>query len=156
MSKKVLINLYKLRNLDICKTEAIYKTDPNDKSFKTIRELATFQFTCRKCDNAPCIIACPADALEKDKDGIISRAVNLCIRCKSCIAICPFGTMMNDLFEVKTSDYKYMDLTDDKELEEFAAAYPDDIVSVVDMNENPEENIYKLNDKILVREYIWE
>jgi len=156
MSKKILIDLYKLRNLNECKAEAIYKTDPGDKSFKTIRELATFQFTCRKCDNAPCITACPADALEKDKDGIISRSVNLCIRCKSCITICPFGTMMNDLFEVKTSDYKYMDLTDDSELEKFAAAYPDDIISVVDMKENPKENIYKLNDKILVREYIWE
>lgn len=156
MSKKILIDLYKLRNLNECKAEAICKTYPGDKSFKTIRELATFQFTCRKCDNAPCITACPADALEKDKDGIISRSVNLCIRCKSCITICPFGTMMNDLFEVKTSDYKYMDLTDDSELEKFAAAYPDDIISVVDIKENPKENIYKLNDKILVREYIWE
>lgn len=156
MSKKVLIDLYKLRNLDECKAEAIYMTDPADRSFKTIRELATFQFTCRKCDNAPCINACPADALEKDKNGIISRAVNLCIRCKSCIAICPFGTMMNDLFEVKTSDYKYMNLSDESELEEFASAYPDDIVSIVDMDEDPKQNIYKLNNKILVKEYIWE
>jgi Fe-S-cluster-containing hydrogenase component 2 len=156
MSKKVLIDLYKLRNLDECKTEAIYKTDPADKSFKTIRELATFQFTCRRCDNAPCINACPADALEKDKDGIISRAVNLCIRCKSCIAICPFGTMMNDLFEVKTSEYRYMNLSDESELEKFAAAYPDDVASIVDIDEDPKQNIYKLNDKILVKEYIWE
>ena len=156
MSKKVLIDLYKLRNLDECKAEAIYKAGPAEKSFKTIRELATFQFTCRKCDNAPCINSCPADALEKDKDGIINRAVNLCIRCKSCITICPFGTMMNDLFEVKTSDYKYMNLSDDSEMEEFASAYPDDIVKVVDIDEDPKENIYKLNDKILVKEYIWE
>ena len=156
MSKKVLIDLYKLRNLDECKTEATYKTGADDKSFKTIRELATFQFTCRRCDNAPCINACPADALEKNKDGIIERAVNLCIRCKSCIAICPFGTMMNDLFEVKTSDYKYMDLSNEAELEKFAAAYPDDIVSIVDIDEDPKQKIYKLNDKILVKEYIWE
>ncbi len=156
MSKKVLIDLYKLRNLDECKSEAIYKTGPDDKSFKTIRELATFQFTCRKCDNAPCINVCPAEALEKDKNGVICRSVNLCIRCKSCIAICPFGTMMNDLFEVKTSDYKYMNLSDESEMKKFAAAYPDDIVSIVDMDEDPKQNIYKLNDKILVKEYIWE
>ncbi len=156
MSKKVLIDLYRLRNLDECKVEAVYKTGPADRSFKTIRELATFQFTCRKCDNAPCIQACPADALEKDKNGNISRAVNLCIRCKSCITICPFGTLMNDLFEVKTSEYKFLNLSDDSELEEFASAYPDDIVKIVDADEDPDENIYKLNDKILVKEYIWE
>ena len=64
--------------------------------------------------------------------------------------------MMNDLFEVKTSDYTYMDLSDEAELEKFAAAYPDDIVSIVDIDEDPKQNIYKLNDRILVKEYIWE
>ena len=156
MSKKVLIDLYKLRNLDECKVEAVYKTSPNDKSFKTIRELATFQFTCRRCDNAPCINACPADALEKDKSGVVIRSVNLCVRCKSCITICPFGTLMDDLFQVKTSGYRYMNLSEDSELEKFAAAYPDDIATIVEMDEDPAKNIYKLNDKILVKEYIWE
>jgi Fe-S-cluster-containing hydrogenase component 2 len=155
MSKKLLIDLLKLRELENTKIDGVYRQEEPAMVFKTIRELATFQFTCRKCENAPCINACPAEALEKDNNGFVTRAVNLCIRCKSCIVICPFGTMMNDLFEVKTSGYRFFDLNDDKEMVEFAKTFPDDVVSVVEREENPDEKIYKLNDKILVKELMW-
>ena len=155
MSKKLLIDLLKLRELDDIKMDGVFREGESFKVFKSIRELATFQYTCRKCENAPCINACPAEALEKDDDGIVTRAVNLCIRCKSCIVICPFGTMMNDLFEVKTSGYRYFDLNDEKEMTEFAKAFPEDVVRIVEMEENPDEKIFKLNDKILVKELMW-
>lgn len=155
MSKKLLIDLLKLRDLDDIKMEGVFREGESFKVFKTIRELATFQFTCRKCENAPCINACPAEALEKDADGVVTRAVNLCIRCKSCIVICPFGTMMNDLFEVKTSGYRFFDLNDEKEMIEFAKTFPEDVVRIVEMEENPDEKIFKLNDKILVKELMW-
>jgi Fe-S-cluster-containing hydrogenase component 2 len=155
MSKKLLIDLLKLRETENITTDAVFRKGNYFGSFKTIRELASFQYTCRKCENAPCINACPAEALEKDENGVVSRAVNLCIRCKSCIVICPFGTLMNDLFEVKTSGYRFYELNDEEELKKFASAFPKDVVSVVDMDENPEENIYKLNDKILIKEKTW-
>ena len=155
MSKKLLIDLLKLRELDDIKMDGVFREGESFKVFKSIRELATFQYTCRKCENAPCINACPAEALEKDDDGIVTRAVNLCIRCKSCIVICPFGTMMNDLFEVKTSGYRFFDLNDEKEMTEFAKAFPEDVVRIVEMDENPDEKIFKLNDKILVKELMW-
>ncbi|MBN2215073.1 MAG: hypothetical protein JW723_12595 [Bacteroidales bacterium] len=155
MSKKLLIDLMKLRESDVMKIEGVFRQEGPFKAFKTIRELATFQFTCRRCENAPCINACPAGALEKDENGMITRAVNLCIRCKSCIVICPFGTMMNDLFEVKTSGYRFFDLGDDEEMKEFAQAFPEGVVRIVEMDENPDEKIYKLNDKILVKELMW-
>jgi Fe-S-cluster-containing hydrogenase component 2 len=155
MSKKLLIDLLKLRELEDIKMDGVFRQGESFKVFKTIRELATFQFTCRKCENAPCINACPAEALEKDSDGVVTRAVNLCIRCKSCIVICPFGTMMNDLFEVKTSGYRFFDLNDEKEMVKFAKAFPEDVVRIVEMEENPEEKIYRLNDKILVKEQMW-
>jgi Fe-S-cluster-containing hydrogenase component 2 len=155
MSKKLLIDLLKLRELEDIKMDGVFRQGESFKVFKTIRELATFQFTCRKCENAPCINACPAEALEKDSDGVVTRAVNLCIRCKSCIVICPFGTMMNDLFEVKTSGYRFFDLNDEKEMVKFAKALPEDVVRIVEMEENPEEKIYRLNDKILVKEQMW-
>ncbi len=155
MGKKLLIDLLKLRKLEDIKIDGVFRAEEPLSVFKTIRELATFQFTCRRCENAPCINACPAEALEKDENGIVTRAVNLCIRCKSCIVICPFGTLMDDLFEVKTSGYRFLNLNDENEMLEFAKAYPDDVVSVVDMEEKPEEKIYKLNEKILVKENIW-
>ena len=117
MSKKLLIDMIRLRDLGDCKIEAIDQPALIDGSFKTIRELATFQFTCRRCAHAPCIDICPAEALEKDDHGIVSRSLNLCIRCKSCIAMCPFGTIMNDLFEPKIHGYEYFDINQDEQLE---------------------------------------
>jgi hypothetical protein len=37
----------------------------------------------------------------------------------------------------------------------FAKAFPEDVVRIVEMEENPEEKIYRLNDKILVKEQMW-
>ena len=156
MNKKILIDLLKLRELEACRKEAFDEQLLHHGALKSIREIATFRFTCRKCEDAPCVAACPAEALEKDKDGFISRAVNLCIRCKSCVCICPFGTIMNDLFEVKTKGYTFFDLTDEKEMKLFADAFPDDVVSLVEMNEDQEQHIYKLTDNVLVREFVWD
>ena len=155
MGKKLLIDLISLRDLENLPADAVLKQDKYRLSFKTIRELATFQFTCRHCENAPCVQVCPAKALEKDANGVISRAVNLCIRCKSCITACPFGTMMDNLFNVKTSGQRFFSLADESDLEDFARLFPDQIVSIVDRDENPAENIYRLNDMILIKEKIW-
>ncbi|MBN2348751.1 MAG: hypothetical protein JXJ22_07940 [Bacteroidales bacterium] len=155
MSKKLLIDLLKLRDFPDSKADAVLLTGNPAKSFKTVRELATFLYTCRRCENAPCINACPAKALEKEENGIVSRAVNLCIRCKSCIVICPFGTLMNDLFEVKTSGYKFFNITDENSLTQFAELFPDDVICIIEKDANPDENIYALNEKILIKESIW-
>ena len=156
MGKKLLIDLISLRDLEIMPADAVLKQDKYSLSFKTIRELATFQFTCRHCENAPCIQVCPAKALDKDENGLVNRAVNLCIRCKSCITACPFGTMMDNLFNVKTSGQRFFSLSNENDLEEFARLFPDQTVSIVDREENPAENIYRLNDMILIKEKIWQ
>lgn len=160
MDKKLLINLSKFRE---CSNHSCDETPPegffshltNNTGLKSIRELAVFQFTCRKCEDAPCITVCPAEALEKGDNGMIERHTNLCISCKSCVAICPFGTMMSDFFDHHRKKDLYFDLSDEHELREFIKASPVGSVELVDMNENPEENIYKLNDQILVKENIW-
>ena len=156
MGKKLLIDLISLRDLENLPADAVLKQDKYSSSFKTIRELATFQFTCRHCENAPCIQVCPAKALDKDENGLIGRAVNLCIRCKSCITACPFGTMMDNLFIVKTSGQRFFSLANENDLDDFARFFPDQIVSIVDRDENPAENIYRLSDMILIKEKIWQ
>jgi len=161
MAQKILIDLIKLRNAmieksDLSLPEAFFYNSPNINGLKTIRELAIFRFTCRKCEDAPCISVCPADALEKDNEGIISRYTNLCIACKSCVTICPFGTMMTDFFIHHRNKDLFYDLTDNQELEKFIKACPAGTVSLTDTDESPEENIYKLNDKILIREILYE
>ncbi len=160
MSKKILIDLSKFRlcddkSCDQSPPEGFFSIPPNVNGLKSIRELAVFQFTCRKCEDAPCISVCPAEALEKDSDGMINRYTNLCISCKSCVAICPFGTMMTDFFDHHRKKDMYFDLSDEHELNKFIKACPQGAITLVDSDENPKENIYKLNDKILIKEHIW-
>lgn len=160
MDKKILIDLSKFR---VCDDKSCDNTPPegylppphNTVGLKTLRELAVFQFTCRRCEDAPCIEVCPAEALEKDMDGLVLRYNNLCISCKSCVTICPFGTMMTDFFNHHIDRDIFYDLTNEKELQKYIEACPEGAVSLVDHDEKPEERIYKLNDKVLIKEHIW-
>ena len=157
-NKKILIDLTRLRDHQISgrgdkpRLEGILSTYPNSNGLKTIRELAVFRFTCRRCEQAPCIMVCPADALEKDAEGMIHRYTNLCIACKSCVTICPFGTMMTDFFEHNRNTENYFDLNDEKELKKFIEFNPGGVVKLVDAEEKNKENIYELNDQVLVKD----
>lgn len=160
MAQKILIDLEKFRSLpgtpgDESQPEGLYTPSVGTHGLKSIRELAVFQFSCRKCTDAPCIEVCPSDALEKDEANIITRSTNLCVSCKSCVVICPFGTMMTDFFEYHRDKENYYDVMDKKELDLFIKNSPEGAVQMVDMEEDPDQHIFKLNDHILVKERVW-
>jgi len=160
MAQRILLDMIKLRSVmaedpTIALPECYFHDSPALNGFKSIRELATFRFSCRRCEDAPCISVCPADALEKDGEGIINRHTNLCISCKSCVTICPFGTIMTDFFTHHRNRDLFYDLTDKRELELFVKACPPGVVSLTDADESPAGNIYRLNDKVLIREYLY-
>jgi formate dehydrogenase iron-sulfur subunit len=160
MTQRVLIDMIKLRaamsdNPDQLLPEAFYYNSVNLNGLKSLRELATFRFTCRRCEDAPCIAVCPADALEKDEEGIITRHTNLCVSCKSCVTICPFGTMMTDFFKHHRNKDLFYDLKDENDMKKFAAASPEGTVMITDQDESPEKNIYRLNEKVLIRDYLY-
>jgi len=52
---------------------------------------------CRQCSHAPCVGACPVDALRKDeRTGAIlvdtdPASASACIGCAACVDACPFG-----------------------------------------------------------------
>lgn len=48
---------------------------------------------CKHCGDAPCIEACPVDAISKRSDGIVLIDEEVCIKCKKCIEACPFGAI---------------------------------------------------------------
>lgn len=156
----ILLDLIKLRDAVSKKPgmiipDAHYYSSPNSNGLKTIRELATFRFVCRRCEDAPCIAACPAEALEKDDEGLINRNTNLCVSCKSCVVICPFGTMMTDFFRHHRNRDILYDLNDQEDVAMFIKAFPEGIVSYTELEENPAGNIYRLNEKVLIREYLY-
>jgi Fe-S-cluster-containing hydrogenase component 2 len=160
MALNILIDMIKLRsamveNPTLNLPEAYFYPSLNVNGLKTIRELASFRFTCRKCEDAPCIEVCPADALGKDEDGLVERHTNLCVSCKSCVTICPFGTMMTDFFKHHRNRDLLYDLKDESEVEKFIRACPAGTVMLTDDDESPEVNIYRLNEKVLIKDYLY-
>ena len=160
MAQRILLDMIKLRSAmtadsSIAIPEGYFYRSPALNGLKSIRELALFRFVCRRCEDAPCISVCPADALEKDGDGIINRHTNLCISCKSCVTICPFGTMMTDFFIYHRNKDLFYNLNDPKELELFVKACPPGVVSITESDESPGENIFRLNDMVLIRDYLY-
>ena len=50
--------------------------------------------SCQQCQDAPCMTVCPVKAISRDEK--LSRVMvdhNICIGCRSCVAVCPFGAM---------------------------------------------------------------
>jgi Fe-S-cluster-containing dehydrogenase component len=53
-----------------------------------------FQVTrCNQCADAPCVAACPTQAMYQRDDGIVDFDKNICIGCKACIAACPYDAI---------------------------------------------------------------
>jgi Fe-S-cluster-containing dehydrogenase component/formate-dependent nitrite reductase membrane component NrfD len=53
-----------------------------------------FQVTrCNQCTDAPCVNACPTEAMYKREDGIVDFDKSICIGCKACIAACPYDAI---------------------------------------------------------------
>lgn len=47
--------------------------------------------SCYHCENALCVKACPAGAMQKREDGIVFVDHEKCVGCKTCIQACPWG-----------------------------------------------------------------
>ncbi len=53
-----------------------------------------FQVTrCNQCTDAPCVTACPTQAMYKRPDGIVDFDKEICIGCKACMAACPYDAI---------------------------------------------------------------
>jgi Fe-S-cluster-containing hydrogenase component 2 len=102
MAKKLIIDLEKCSRCGRCDASCSYKDHPNNNGVDALLEKVRFALICRKCELAPCIEACPQDALEKvpaakGEDKVLKRATMLCTGCGTCAAACPFGTVYTEL-----------------------------------------------------------
>jgi Fe-S-cluster-containing dehydrogenase component/formate-dependent nitrite reductase membrane component NrfD len=53
-----------------------------------------FQVTrCNQCTDAPCVAACPTQAMFRRDDGIVDFDKTICIGCKACMAACPYDAI---------------------------------------------------------------
>jgi Fe-S-cluster-containing hydrogenase component 2 len=49
---------------------------------------------CQQCEDAPCVKGCPVKALSRnDEMGRVEVDYDICIGCRTCVSVCPFGGM---------------------------------------------------------------
>lgn len=52
----------------------------------------TMPVQCRHCEDAPCARVCPLGAIRQE-EGRIELIKEMCIGCKTCLIVCPFGAI---------------------------------------------------------------
>jgi len=60
--------------------------------------------SCQQCEDAPCLNVCPVKAISRDE--ALSRVMvdyDVCIGCRSCVTVCPFGAMHFDVIGRKVA-----------------------------------------------------
>jgi len=71
--------------------------DPSLSLIRTVRiePIVMLAVNCRNCADAPCVLACPRNALTQDPEkGIILVDTDLCDGCGWCIEACEFGAIL--------------------------------------------------------------
>jgi len=54
--------------------------------------------SCQQCEDAPCLAICPVKAISRDRGlDYVKVDYNVCIGCRTCVAVCPFGAMSFDV-----------------------------------------------------------
>lgn len=51
---------------------------------------------CQHCAKAPCMVACPTEAISRSPEGFILLDEGKCIGCLACARVCPFGAVRLD------------------------------------------------------------
>lgn len=62
------------------------------------RGVVSFSVRCQQCDGAPCLYACLTGAITRDPlTELLTVDEEKCIGCWTCILVCPFGAIMQDM-----------------------------------------------------------
>jgi carbon-monoxide dehydrogenase iron sulfur subunit len=108
MDKTIVINIEKCLACKSCeiacalahsKSEVLEEAvaeSPRPQRMVTVEAAGEFgvPMQCRHCEAPPCVEICPTGAVQRQSEqGPIVVEKQLCIGCKLCILICPFGVL---------------------------------------------------------------
>ena len=153
--KRLFIDLEKCYRCKQCTAKCSYFHHPENKGIITLLELATKAQICRKCEEAPCVKACPQEALEKQPDGTLKRYSMRCTGCKTCALACPFGTIYPEIVPYLTSQCDYCLGKGDEKEPECISSCPEGAVQFIEVEESKEKDIYLIGENLAVHSVPW-
>ncbi|MFA5363851.1 MAG: 4Fe-4S dicluster domain-containing protein [Candidatus Bathyarchaeia archaeon] len=80
----------------VCALQQEKTFDPKRSRIKVLRlhQLVNMPVACRLCEDAPCVRACPRDALTQSAEtGVVTVDDSKCDLCTWCIEACPYGAI---------------------------------------------------------------
>ncbi len=100
MHKAIIANPKKCTGCEVCELVCSASKDkvfnPGMSRIRVVRIEPTIvtALACRLCKDAPCVAACPRDALEQsEENGVIMVDEEKCDGCGWCIEACEFGAI---------------------------------------------------------------
>jgi len=108
MDKTIMINIEKCLACKSCEIacalahsksgvlEQAVAESPRPQRMVTVEAAGEFgvPIQCRHCEAAPCIEICPTGAIQRfDEQAPVVVDADLCIGCKLCMLVCPFGVL---------------------------------------------------------------
>lgn len=156
MKKRLFIDLDICEKCAECDVKCSYFYHPENNGFLTLREIATYLVTCRKCELGTCVRACRYDALIKQPDGPLKRYNFRCVSCKSCTLGCPFGTIYPDVVPYIQNGCDFCQgRVPEGDAPLCVKTSKNSCIKYGVYEEKPEENIYLANDNLVVHTTHW-
>jgi carbon-monoxide dehydrogenase iron sulfur subunit len=117
MSKVLVIDYEKCTGCRLCELVCSVKhegvSNPSRSRIKIVKweqEGRYVPMGCQQCESAPCQSVCPVKAISRDDE--LDRVMidyDVCIGCRMCVAICPFGAMSFDVIGEKVIKCDFCD-----------------------------------------------
>ena len=109
MAKVLQINYQKCTGCRLCELVcAVFhdgKSNPARSRIKVMKwesEGLYIPMSCNHCQDAPCVNACPVKAIYRDEElGSVIVDYDICIGCRTCVTVCPFGAMSYNTIDNK-------------------------------------------------------
>ena len=150
MGNQILIDLEKCYACEECTAKCDYPLHHAKTGIRMLIEEAIRKITCRHCEDAPCVLACPTKALAKEGDNL-KRSSMLCTSCKTCIISCPFGVNTLETVEFQTTS---CDLCAGRDAL-CVKTCPKGAIQTGSFKEDEKQDIYKIRENVFAKGVHW-